>query len=107
LTNADVVIGNSSSGVIEAPAVGTPTVNIGSRQEGRLRSSSIIDVPNTREGISDGLRMALSPAFQELARTQKPVFGKGGASKIIAETLATVPLDHLITKTFWDLPSKS
>jgi UDP-N-acetylglucosamine 2-epimerase (non-hydrolysing)/GDP/UDP-N,N'-diacetylbacillosamine 2-epimerase (hydrolysing) len=64
---AQLVIGNSSSGIIEAPALGTPTVNIGDRQAGRLRAPSVIDVPNDEGAIRDAIDTALSPEFQQLA----------------------------------------
>lgn len=56
---ADAVVGNSSSGLLEAPLVGTPTVNIGSRQDGRARASSVIDCNESVESIAAGLAHAL------------------------------------------------
>ncbi len=100
--HAAVVIGNSSSGLIEAPAVGAPTVNIGGRQAGRLRAVSVIDSEANEKAIAAAIRKALDPAFREAAKTQTPPYGRGGASKAISEILATHPLDGLIRKRFHD-----
>jgi UDP-hydrolysing UDP-N-acetyl-D-glucosamine 2-epimerase len=59
LRTVDAVVGNSSSGIIEAPAVGVPTVNVGERQRGRLRGASTIDCPPQRDAIVDAIRRAL------------------------------------------------
>ena len=65
---ADVVVGNSSSGLIEAPALGTPTVNVGTRQDGRIRPASVIDCAPEADAITAAVRRALEPDFQRLAR---------------------------------------
>lgn len=99
----DAVIGNSSSGLSEAPSFGVPTVNIGNRQKGRLRASSVIDCPEERSAISDAISKALSPAFKgEALRTENP-YGSEGASKKIKEILKKVPLEGLLEKSFYDL----
>jgi UDP-N-acetylglucosamine 2-epimerase (non-hydrolysing) len=100
--HAAVVVGNSSSGLIEAPAVGTPTVNIGGRQAGRLRAASVIDCATEEKAIAAAIRDALDPAFGTAAKTQSPPYGRGGASRAICEILATYPLDGLIRKRFHD-----
>ncbi len=100
LRGADVVVGNSSSGIIEAPAVGTPTVNIGVRQQGRLRAPSIIDCGADRDSIQMAIDYALSPKFQEVAAACETPYGKGGASKKIAQLLETLPLDNVLMKKF-------
>ncbi|MCL6598711.1 MAG: UDP-N-acetylglucosamine 2-epimerase (hydrolyzing) [Alicyclobacillus macrosporangiidus] len=101
---ADVVIGNSSSGIIEAPFLGTPTVNIGDRQAGRLRARSVIDCPGERAIIVEAIRKALTPEFQALAANVETPYGKGDASSKIKELLKTVPLDGVVAKKFFDLP---
>lgn len=100
---AAAVVGNSSSGLIEAPAVSCPTVNIGRRQNGRLRAESIIDCDATETHITNAIERALSTEFQAVARQSEPPLGRGGASARIAETLATHPLENIIFKTFRDL----
>ncbi len=100
----DVVIGNSSSGLIEAPAVGVPTVNIGSRQDGRLRGTSVIDCPASAKDIVAAIERALTPAFRERAATSKPPYGRGGASQSIKNVLASQDLAGILVKNFKDVP---
>ncbi|MBI3273423.1 MAG: UDP-N-acetylglucosamine 2-epimerase (hydrolyzing) [Planctomycetes bacterium] len=110
LRHVAAVVGNSSSGLIEAPVVGVPTVNVGGRQEGRLRSASVIDVgPDARE-IEEGLRRALDPAWRagllDAAGQPRPhPFGDGRTSEHIVEALRTAPRgDALLRKRFIDVP---
>ncbi len=103
---ADVVIGNSSSGIIEAPALGRPTVNIGDRQKGRLRSHSVIDCTHDAESIRAAIARALSPSFKERAASAEHPYGCGGAAERIAEALKRCPLDNIIRKEFYELPGE-
>ena len=103
LAHVDVVIGNSSSGLIEAPAAGVPTVNIGDRQNGRLRSPSVIDCAPDADSISNAIRQALTPEFRGIAKTATPAYGAGDAARRICEILATFPLDRLARKAFHDV----
>ena len=103
MRHAEIVLGNSSSGIIEAPAVGTPTVNVGSRQQGRLRSPSIIDCAPTVAAITRAIRRARSAAFGARAAKRRSPFGDGRAARRIARVLRSVPLDRLLVKTFHDL----
>lgn len=100
LRHADVVLGNSSSGIIEAPALGTPTVNVGDRQRGRLRAPSVLDVADTSESVAAGLRRALEPSFRR-AGASSP-YGDGGAAPRIAEVLCRTRADGLQVKHFRD-----
>ncbi len=100
LRGADVVIGNSSSGIIEAPAVGTPTVNIGARQQGRLRAPSIIDCDTSPQAIGEAIEKSLDAEFQNMAKACDTPYGRGGASKEIARLLETLPLDNVLMKKF-------
>jgi len=100
--HADVVIGNSSSGLIEAPVLRTPTVNIGARQRGRLRAESVIDTDESVAGIVQGIQEALSPAMRERVRTVTSRYGRPGASAAIKDILAQVSLDGVQMKTFYD-----
>jgi GDP/UDP-N,N'-diacetylbacillosamine 2-epimerase (hydrolysing) len=98
------VVGNSSSGIIEAPSFSIGTVNIGDRQKGRLRSGSVIDCPIEATAISGAVRRLLSSDFAtSLAGLRNP-FGDGSASERIRDVLATHPLEGLIHKTFSDIP---
>lgn len=100
---SDVVIGNSSSGIVEAPALGKPTVNIGKRQSGRLKASSIIDTGETCEEIYNAINMACSLEFQKVAASTTSVYGVGNTSKLIKEFFNTVDLDNILMKKFYDL----
>lgn len=102
---ASAVVGNSSSGIIEAPALHVPTVNIGPRQRGRLRAESVIDCAPDRAAIAAAMARALTPDFQKLARTSRSPLGQGGASAAIARALRDWPLDGLLMKSFHDLPA--
>ncbi len=100
---SDAVIGNSSSGLIEAPALGVPTVNIGDRQKGRLRSTSVIDCPDGADAIAEAINRALDPDFQNTAKTAEPPYGRGGDAKKIVSVLADVDVAQLSTKPFHDI----
>lgn len=91
---AAAMVGNSSSGIIEAPSFRLPTVNIGSRQTGRERAANVLDVPAGREAIRAGIRMALSPAFAESLRDLENPYGDGRAAGRIVRVLRERPLDH-------------
>jgi GDP/UDP-N,N'-diacetylbacillosamine 2-epimerase (hydrolysing) len=68
LADADFIIGNSSAGITEAPALGTPTINIGDRQKGRMMASSVINCEGTEEGIREALVKLESKEFQDSLR---------------------------------------
>lgn len=107
LKHLDLMIGNSSSGLIEAPSFGMPVVNIGDRQRGRLRAENVIDCKNEKQDISDAIRKALSSPFRSRAKScQNPYdkFGDGKSSVRIKNALKTVALStELLQKTFYDI----
>ena len=103
LREADVVIGNSSSGIIEAPAVGTPTVNIGPRQRGRLRAASVIDCADDRNSIGAAIRKAMSADFRRSFADAPSPYGTGGASRRIRDRLRDASLNGILMKRFHDL----
>ena len=107
LRHFDAVVGNSSSGLAEAPTFKIATVNIGTRQAGRLRSTSVIDCAPTRSSIHDALARAFSAEFQELLKSAVNPYGTGGASDAIVRVLETWPLEGLVNKKFYDLPVPS
>jgi UDP-hydrolysing UDP-N-acetyl-D-glucosamine 2-epimerase len=107
LKHCECVVGNSSSGILEAPAAGVPTVNLGPRQEGRLRCASILDCPEDTEAIAAALEKALDPAFREMCRGVETPYGKGGAARRMAEVLKTWPLQGILFKRFYDLPAEA
>lgn len=81
---AEVVVGNSSSGIIEAPAFLVPTVNIGDRQKGRLQSDSIIDSKPDKNSIIQAIKKAMGPEHREICRNVKSPYGAGNAGRQIA-----------------------
>jgi UDP-N-acetylglucosamine 2-epimerase len=103
LALAEAVVGNSSSGLIEAPSLGVPTVNIGERQRGRLRAPSVIDCRPDVDAIAAAIERALSPAFRAVAARRETPYGSAGASLRIAATLKSFPLDGVLFKRFFDL----
>ena len=85
MRNAELVLGNSSSGIIEAPALHVPTVNIGDRQRGRLQSESIINCGVTTENIQCAINVALSPGHKTICRNIVSPYGDGHAAERIAK----------------------
>jgi UDP-N-acetylglucosamine 2-epimerase len=81
------VVGNSSSGIIEAPAFGIPTVNIGSRQLGRLAADSVLHCVPTADAIEQALTKALSPDFAKMCRNVSNPYGRGSAATDIIKVL--------------------
>lgn len=99
---ADAVIGNSSSGLIEAPVLNVPTVNIGARQRGRIRALTVIDVPENEKAIIGGIRRALSKGRTLNRREKETLFGRRRVANKIVDVLANQPLDNILTKRFVD-----
>ena len=103
MREVNLVLGNSSSGIIEAPSFGIPTVNIGERQKGRVRAASVVDCAPNAEAIAQAIKKCLAPAFAAMARRAVNPYAKEGTARAIAECLAEacpVPLK----KDFYDLP---
>ena len=101
LNLCDAVIGNSSSGIIEAPAFGKPTVNIGNRQDGRLRASSIIDVGVAKQEIQTAIETALSPTWRERCAKTVSSYKSSNTAQLIADTLKNAELN--LHKPFFDI----
>jgi GDP/UDP-N,N'-diacetylbacillosamine 2-epimerase (hydrolysing) len=100
----DGVVGNSSSGLAEAPSMGIGTVDIGDRQRGRLRAASVIHCEPSQDQIVQALRTLYTSAFKaSLTQVVNP-YGTGGASQRIVEVLAAHPIEKLIKKKFHDIP---
>ena len=100
---ATAVVGNSSSGLIEAPALRVCAVNIGERQRGRLMAASVICCAEEADAILEAIERANDPAFRASWPAALSLYGEGNASARIAHVLATVPLDRLLVKSFCDL----
>lgn len=103
LAQVDLVVGNSSSGLIEVPMFGKPTVNVGERQAGRRRASSVIDCRETAADIGAAIRKALSPAFQQTLERISTVYDADATAFKIKEELKQVKLDEILIKRFHDL----
>lgn len=97
------VIGNSSSGLVEAPSFNIPTLNIGNRQQGRTHGETVIDVDATYEGIRKGLNKALSIEFINRAKKAHNPYEKANTLREIFYTIKTYPLEGLVQKHFYDL----
>ena len=103
LALAPAMVGNSSSGMLEAAPMGIPVVNIGTRQQGRLRTANIIDVGYAQNEIIEGIQRAVTPEFREMASNITSPYGDGRASERIVSVLKQIALDdRLITKRFAD-----
>lgn len=103
MQQVDVVLGNSSSGIIEAPSFGVPTVNIGARQHGRVRAASVIDCEPDRAEIRAALNKALSKTFKNLAATVDNPYDGCDTVLRIKECIKAVNLPDT-RKAFFDLP---
>ena len=103
LRYAEAVVGNSSSGIAEAPVLGTPTVNIGNRQAGRLRAASVVDCGRTVEDIAAAVQKVLDPSFREVYARQELPYGRGGTCNRIVRILLETDFRALRTKRFFDI----
>lgn len=111
MKHAQMVIGNSSSGIIETPAFGLPTVNIGSRQDGRTRAGTIIDCGEDQAAIQEAIAKAMDPDFRAICMASPNPFGQGDTSgKIMAILKDWLPRvsrpDFSLAKGFYDLPRR-
>ncbi|OBT15769.1 UDP-N-acetyl-D-glucosamine 2-epimerase, UDP-hydrolysing [Vibrio tasmaniensis] len=100
---AAAVIGNSSSGIIEVPAFDVPTVNIGSRQKGRLAAKSVLHCEANRADIERAIRSANEREYKEAAEEIENPYGQGNTSEKVIEMIKN--LDFNPCKTFYDLPN--
>jgi UDP-hydrolysing UDP-N-acetyl-D-glucosamine 2-epimerase len=99
----DLVVGNTSSGLIEAPSFKIPTVNIGDRQRGRLKAGSVIDCEENTDSIRKAIQKALSEDFQNSLTNITNPYGDGNATQKIISRLVQVDLKNLRQKKFYDL----
>lgn len=101
---ADLVIGNSSSGLLEAPSFGIPTINIGDRQKGRLQADSVINCKPIQKDIEKALEFALTDEFKNKAKSTINPYGDGDTSEKVAVTIKDFLLNNRIElkKKFYD-----
>jgi UDP-N-acetylglucosamine 2-epimerase (non-hydrolysing)/GDP/UDP-N,N'-diacetylbacillosamine 2-epimerase (hydrolysing) len=104
LGQVDAMVGNSSSGIMEAASFALPVVNVGMRQQGRERARNTLDTPAETGAIAAALRDALSPEFRQGLTGMANPYGSGTAAQTIARVLTTVKLDGLLVKQPQPLP---
>jgi UDP-hydrolysing UDP-N-acetyl-D-glucosamine 2-epimerase len=100
---ADAVVGNSSSGIIEAPFVGTPTVNIGKRQRGRVAGPSVLHCSERWDSIAEALKDAISRKLTMKGGASDSLYGDGYAAQKILNQLKSLSTGNLLMKEFYDL----
>lgn len=101
---AGAVVGNSSSGVVEAPSFHIPTLDIGDRQKGRIAADSVYHCSPDAESIKAGLSYIFSDEFQEVVKESKNPYEKPDIVKSIFDVISTYPLEGIIKKPFYNLP---
>jgi len=104
LQYVDAVIGNTSSGLVEAPSFHIGTINIGDRQKGRIKADSVIDCDVDVQSITKAIEKLYSIEFQKDLQTIENPYGNGGASKKTKDVLKSIDLTNLIVKHFQDTP---
>jgi len=107
LQYVDAMVGNSSSGLAEAPSFKIGTINIGDRQKGRIMAESVIDCDSNFNAIVQAFTQLYSKEFnQKLANCENP-YGNGGASLAIKKRIKEIDLANILKKTFYDLKVSS
>jgi len=103
----DVMIGNSSSGLIEAPIFNVPVINIGLRQSGRSKGPSIIDCDDSSESIIQAVKKGLNPSFKSSLKPEMSPYGIGGNNAFrIKVCLKNINLDGILIKKFYSIYQK-
>ena len=105
LKNALFVIGNSSSGLIEAPSFGIPTINIGDRQRGRIAGETVLNCEPERQSICNAIDKALNESFRNGIKNASNLYGDGHTSEKIVDVVKTFFVHDKIEikKKFYDL----
>lgn len=103
IRHVDGVVGNSSSGLIEAPSFIKGTIDIGDRQRGRLKAASVIRCDPDRESITAGVRKLYSAEFQQMLPHVRNPYGEGGASERVVSILKTHISKDMLRKRFFDM----
>ena len=104
LREIDLLVGNSSSGLIEAAILGTVALNIGSRQEGRYKPVNVIDCSPSKEAIVNSIQTVISEDSDRQLNLSKVAYGQAGVSDRIASILKEVKFRRFMRKPFYDLP---
>lgn len=103
MKHVGAVVGNSSSGIVETPSFGIPTLNIGDRQKGRLQADSIVNCSSDKQSVVEGLKKVLSFEMQEKAKHTANPYEQTDSALRIFNVISTYPLDKLNQKHFYDL----
>lgn len=103
LQHVDAAVGNSSSGLAEAPSFKIGTINIGDRQKGRIKAKSVIDCKPIKSSISQAFEKLYSREFKEMLKRVENPYGDGYASEKIIKQLKKINLDNILKKQFYDL----
>jgi len=103
LKYVDAVVGNSSSGIVEAPSFKIATINIGNRQRGRIRASSILDVDVNEDKIFNAIQRIYTSEFREILKDTTNPYGQGNSSHKVVHVLKQVDLSSLKMKRFYDI----
>ena len=99
----NAVVGNSSSGLAEAPSFNIGTINIGDRQKGRIKASSVIDCKPSKNSIQQAFIKLFTKEFQKSLKTNKNPYGDGCASQEIIKVIKELDLKNILKKSFYDL----
>ena len=103
LSKVDAIIGNSSSGLLEAPTLKTGTINIGDRQKGRLKADSVIDCDAKKDAIIRALKRLDTEEYKKVLKNSKNPYGNGGACELIVNQLANISIENILKKNFYDI----
>lgn len=103
MSQVAAVVGNSSSGLVEVPSFGIPTLNIGDRQKGRLAADSVYNCAPDKTAVLNGLDMVLSPAFRKKAAETHNPYEKENTAQTIYDVISIYPLEQLNQKHFYDI----
>ncbi len=103
IEHCQVVIGNSSSGLIEVPSFKKPTINIGDRQRGRIEAESVITCEPNKKSVVESIQLALSSSFQEKIRQMTNPYGEENSSSKILKTILNTPSQNILKKKFYNI----
>jgi UDP-hydrolysing UDP-N-acetyl-D-glucosamine 2-epimerase len=95
---ASVMVGNSSSGIMEAPSFGTPAVNIGRRQKDRPQAANVINVNYNKDEVVSAIYRAVTPEFREIAKASINPYGDGKSSQRIVDILRTIEINEKLLR---------
>lgn len=107
LQYVDAMVGNSSSGLAEAPSFKIGTINIGDRQKGRIKADSVIDCKPIKSSIVQAFKKLYSKEFKEILKRVENPYGNGCASKKILEEIKKVDLRNILKKSFYDIKKEN